>query len=112
MSVPALTRAVVLEDPVSAPDGAGGQQVTWAPLGTLWAEIRPAGGRERSGGLGPEGVQRLRVTLRAAPPDSPRRPRPGQRLREGARVFRLLTVAEADAQGRWLIAIAEEETPT
>jgi head-tail adaptor len=40
---------------------------------------------------------------------SDRRPRPDQRFREGARLFRILAVAEADAQGLYLTCFAREE---
>ncbi len=108
---PRLTRPLVLEDPVTTLDGAGGFATSWQPLGTLWAAIRAGAGRARDGALGPTGAVRLTVTLRAAPPGSPRRPRPDQRLREGTRIFRILAVAEADAEGRYLTCTAEEETP-
>jgi len=108
---PQLTRALVLESPVTVPDGAGGFSTTWQALGTLWAEIRAGSGRERLAALGPLGEVRLRITLRAAPHGSGRRPRPDQRLRDGARIFRILAVAEADAQGRYLICTAIEEAP-
>ena len=108
---PQLTRALVLESPDTAPDGAGGFITTWEPLGTHWAEIRAGTGRERLATLGPLAEVPLRITLRAAPHGNDRRPRPDQRFREGARVFRILAVAEADAQGRYLICTAREETP-
>ena len=108
---PNLTRALVLETPVTVPDGAGGFSTTWQALGTLWADIRAGSGRERLATLGPSGEVRLRITLRAAPHGSTRRPRPDQRLREGARVFRILAVTESDPQGRHLICTAIEETP-
>ncbi|NYS23968.1 head-tail adaptor protein [Rhodobacteraceae bacterium 2376] len=111
MSAPRLTRALVLEHPQAAPDGAGGQAITWSALGMLWAEIRPGAGNERMGAMGPEAAQRLRITLRAAPAGSPRRPRPGQRLVEGPRRFRILAVAEADPTGRYLVCTALEEDP-
>ena len=52
-----------------------------------------------------------RITVRAAPVGAPSRPRPDQRFREGARVFRILAVAERDAVGRYLTCFAEEEEP-
>ncbi len=109
MSAPNLSRALVLEAPVITPDGAGGHVTTWTALGTLWAEIRAGSGRERRAALGPSADVPLRVTLRAAPPDSDSRPRAGQRFREGTRLFRILAVTEADAQGRYLICQAIEE---
>ena len=111
MTTPKLTRAVVLETPVAMPDGAGGQVITWTALGTLWAEIRAGSGRERLGELGPSGDVALRITLRAAPVGALARPRAGQRLREGGRVFRLLSVTEADPKGRYLTCTAQEEVP-
>ena len=43
-----------------------------------------------------------------APFGAASRPRPDQRLREGARVFDILTVAEFDPAGRYLEIEAEE----
>ena len=48
------------------------------------------------------------MLVRTAPVDAPSRPRPGQRLRDGARVFRILTVAESDPTARYLEIVAEE----
>ena len=42
---------------------------------------------ERRGLIAPEGRMLFRLFLRAAPQGSPQRPRPDQRLREGARLF-------------------------
>jgi head-tail adaptor len=109
MSALNLSRALVLETPVITPDGAGGHSTTWTALGTLWADIRAGSGRERRGTLGPSGDVALRVTLRAAPQGSDSRPRAGQRFREGTRLFRILTVTESDAQGRYLVCAAIEE---
>ena len=108
---PHLTRALVLESPVTAPDGAGGFTTNWVALGTHWAEIRAGAGRERLAALGPAGAVALRILIRAAPHGSDRRPRPDQRFREDARIFIILAVAEADVQGRYLICTAREEVP-
>lgn len=108
-AAPRLTRQLVLETPGEAPDGAGGLLRDWRVLGVLWAEITPRSGRDRAG----EGLRlstlSCRITLRAAPPGSGRRPVPGQRLREGARVFRIEAVTERDPGGRYLTCYAEEE---
>ena len=37
------------------------------------------------------------------------RPRPDQRLREGARIFTILAVTERDPEGRFLTCITREE---
>ncbi len=107
----ALNRPMVLEQAVPVPDEAGGQVLAWAGLGTLWVELRPGAGGERLGPIAPEGRMTLRAFCRAAPQGSPQRPRPDQRLREGARIFTILAVAEADAAGAYLVCLLREEVP-
>ena len=72
--------------------------------------------RAAMSGLSPEvlSVARaaFRITVRAAPQGSPQRPAPGQRLRDGARIFTILSVTEQDAEGRFLTLWAEEEVVT
>ncbi|MCA2013391.1 head-tail adaptor protein [Cereibacter sphaeroides] len=107
----ALNRPMVLEEPVTTPDGAGGYTTSWAPLGTLWCELRAGSGSERRGLIAPEGRMLFRVFLRAAPQGSPQRPRPDQRLTEGNRIFTILAVSEADPAGAYLVCHAREEVP-
>ncbi len=73
MTPPVLNRGLVLEAPVSVPDGAGGQITTWSALGTLWGELKPRSGRETNGEAGPLSTARYRITVRAAPPGQTRR---------------------------------------
>ncbi len=96
-----MNRAMVLEEPVDAPDGAGGRVRTWRALGTLWADIR--GGAVRDVGGVPVAV--LKITVRTAPFGAPSRPVAGQRFREGERLFRISGVAEGE---RTLVCTAEE----
>ncbi|WP_375262528.1 head-tail adaptor protein [Palleronia sp.] len=103
------TRALVLETRTQVSDGAGGTVAEWAPLGTLWADMRP-----RTSGLtdGQEvSLSRTlwRIVVRGAPAGAPSRPVAGQRFREGARVFSILTATEDGPQAKWLICQAEEE---
>ncbi|MCB1406474.1 MAG: head-tail adaptor protein [Rhodobacteraceae bacterium] len=107
----ALNRPMRLEEAVVTPDGLGGYSTAWTELGTLWAELRAGSGTERRGAIAPEGRMTFRIYLRAAPQGSPQRPRPDQRLREGARVFTILAVSEADPQGSFLVCHAREEVP-
>lgn len=107
-----LNRPLVLEGTQRSPDGAGGFIETWEARGTLWADLRARTGREAEG----EGVSvaraAFRITVRAAPQGSPQRPEPGQRLRDGARIFTILSVTEQDAEARFLTLWAEEEVVT
>ncbi|QFU08260.1 Phage head-tail joining protein [Rhodobacteraceae bacterium THAF1] len=106
---PNLTRPLTLEAPTETADGAGGLAQGWTALGQLWAEMRPRAGSETSGQEAALSRARWTIITRAAPFGAPSRPAPGQRFRDGARLFDILTVAEADPQARYLTISAEEE---
>jgi len=103
-----LTRKLVLEQRVNTPDGVGGFGVVWQPLGQVWAMVDARGGREAVVGARDVSKVRMRIVVRGAPVGAPRRPKPEQRFREGARVFSILAVSEMDGDGRWLECWAEE----
>lgn len=103
-----LSRRLVLEARESVPDGSGGHAVSWRALGVLWADVAARAGREDFVGARPLARTRYRIVVRGAPVGAPSRPRPDQRLREGRRVFDILTVAERDPDGRFLEIQAEE----
>lgn len=105
---PNLSRPLVLEERQSTPDGSGGFAVSWQALGSLWADVRARTGREDF--IAGQAVPRVkyRILVRGAPVGAPSRPRPEQRLRDGGRVFDILTVTEHDAEGRFLEIVAEE----
>ncbi|MEM8576232.1 MAG: head-tail adaptor protein [Pseudomonadota bacterium] len=109
MSRPRLTHRLTLETPGHTADGAGGYTKTWTALGVLWAELRARAGRERDAGGVPMSRQGYKITVRAAPYGHPERPMPEQRFRDGQRIFRIRSVAEADPGGRHLICFADEE---
>jgi head-tail adaptor len=106
-----LNRLLVLEELIQTPDGAGGFSKSWVPVGNLWAEIRPGVGREAGGEEVTLAAVSYRITVRGAEQGAVRRPRPDQRLREGARVFKVLAVTERDPQGHYLTCFAREEMP-
>lgn len=112
MTAPRLNRALVLEAPIFASDGAGGFSETWAALGTLWAQVAPRSGRETA--TGGVAVSRMgyKITVRAAPEGSSARPAPQQRFRIGVRVFNIEAVTEQDTDARYLICFAHEEFAT
>ncbi|MDT8326185.1 MAG: head-tail adaptor protein [Roseovarius sp.] len=104
-----LNRGLVLEGPDRQPDGAGGFVEVWGPLGTLWAEVVARTGREVAGATVSLSRATYRITVRSAPQGSPARPKPGQRFRDGSRLFLIQSVTERDAAGRFLTCWAEEE---
>jgi head-tail adaptor len=103
-----LLRRLVLEEPQRTPDGSGGFATAWLPVGTLWADVTARTSREDlvAGAARPRVLHR--IVVRGAPVGTPRRPRAEQRLREGGRVFSILTVSERDVNGRYLEIVAEE----
>ena len=112
MTVPVLNRKLVLEHPATIADGAGGYQVTWTTLGTLWAEIRSGTGREREVHNVPRSQVPLIVTVRAAPVGSSNRPRAGQRFVEGGRIYNINAVTELSGKRQYLQCRVLEEVAT
>jgi head-tail adaptor len=105
---PRLSTRLTLEAPQRVADGGGGWQVVWNVVGTLWAEIRSSGARERVSGE--REISRIthRITIRAAEVGSDRRPTAEQRLRKGSRFYALRGVTEMDGRDGYLTCWAEE----
>jgi head-tail adaptor len=104
-----LDRRLVLEAVERVPDGAGGFAEVWASRGVLWGHVRPGAGREAEADFATLSTVPYRITVRAAPVGAPSRPVPGQRFREGTRMFRILAVTEEGGGGRLLVCFAREE---
>ncbi|MGJ8628344.1 MAG: head-tail adaptor protein [Sulfitobacter sp.] len=109
MTVPVLSRALVLEEPGRVGDGAGGFSEGWITLGTLWAEITARTGRETALSGAPVSRVSYKIVVRGAPYGAPDRPKPQQRFRDGARIYTIQAVAERDPEGRYLTCFADEE---
>ncbi len=109
MTRPQLNRPLHLEDPHTTSDGGGGYSTSWVALGVLWAELAALSGREAAGRGTALSLQRYRITVRAAPVGALARPKPDQRFRDGARLFKIDAVAEQDPAGRYLTCFASEE---
>ena len=105
-AVGALRRRLVLEAPVSMPDGLGGATESFETVAALWAQVEWLSGGERWRSGRPEQFASHRITLRwRAGLDA------GQRLRDGARIFDIRAVADPDGGRRRLICLVEEITP-
>ncbi len=103
-----LSRRLVLEAVRRLPDGLGGFDAVWEAQGMLWADVRAKSGREDVVGGQVRSRVIHRILVRAAPLGSASRPRPDQRLRDGARVYDIRAVTEHGTDGRFLEILAEE----
>ncbi len=103
-----LNRKLELEAPVRSGDGAGGFSGTWTVLGTHWGAVEPGAGRLERGEGFPRSRVAYRVTIRAVPPTSVSRPKPGQRFRDGTRVFDIRAVRDS-SDARFLTCLVDEE---
>ncbi len=112
MRLPVLNRKLVLEAPDRTSDGAGGYTIVWAPLGEVWADVRPGSGRESEVHSLPRSQVSLTVFLRAAPVGASSRPVAGQRFRDGARIFNITAVTETGASRHYLQCRVQEEVAT
>jgi len=109
---PQLNRRLVLESPQRVTDGAGGYRVDWIALGNIWAEVTGRSGRDTASAGQPVSKTQYKITLRAAPVGQPDRPAPQKRFRDGGRLYAIKSVFEADAMGRFLVCLVEEEVST
>jgi SPP1 family predicted phage head-tail adaptor len=98
-----LKHRMVLEAPVETPDGAGGVTRAYADSATLWAKVAPVAARGNVEADDPGATITHRIVIRSGPEVSTR-----HRLREGARVFRIVALRDRDGDGRFLEIHAQE----
>lgn len=104
--VGAMRRRLVLEAPVSTPDGLGGVTQSFEAAAAAWAQIEWLSGGERWRIGRPEQFGTHRITLRwRAGVDA------GQRLRDGTRIFDIRAVVDPDGSRRRLVCLCEEVSP-
>lgn len=103
-----LNRKLILEAPVRSADGAGGFSGGWTVLGIHWGRLEPGFGRLERGEEAARSRASYRVIIRAVPPTSVSRPKPGHRFRDGARVFDIRAVQDS-RDVRFLTCLVDEE---
>lgn len=101
-----LRHRVVIEAPVSTPDGAGGETVTWQILATTWAQIEPVAAREDMAGGRLTGVVTHAITMRFRDDVTG-----GMRVLFRGRRHRVLVARDPDPRRRYLVLDTELETP-
>jgi SPP1 family predicted phage head-tail adaptor len=62
----ALRYRLTLEEPIAAPDGQGGTNMSYVAVGQVWAEVKPTGSREvyEDGRLTARITHRIRIRAR------------------------------------------------
>jgi SPP1 family predicted phage head-tail adaptor len=99
----ALKHRLVLEEPLESPDGAGGVRRSYATVTTLWAAVTPVSARGNVVADDVGANVTHRIIIRSGSDVSTR-----HRLREGARIFRILALQDQDGSGRFIEINAEE----
>lgn len=98
-----LRHRLVLEEPLETPDGAGGMTRTYQSLAPLWAKVVPVSARDQVVAAAPGATVTHRIVIRRRDDVTTR-----HRFRDGTRVFRIITLREADGSGRFTEIGAEE----
>ena len=98
-----LRHRLVLEQPVETPDGAGGVSRSYATVTTLWAAVVPVTARGDVVAEDLSATVTQRIVIRSGPEVTTR-----HRLREGARIFRVLALRDQYGSGRFIEINAEE----
>lgn len=109
MSLPQLNTPLKLEVALRTRDDSGGYTTAWTYLGDLWAQVKLGTGKDAEHAGLPVSTVTYKITVRAAPIGSPRRPVAGQRFREGERIYAILAVAEEKCDRRYLTVFARDE---
>jgi SPP1 family predicted phage head-tail adaptor len=100
-----LNRRLTLEAPVEVADGAGGVIRTYESVATLWASVTPREARTPLDAEQAGGTITHRIGVRFCAGITTR-----HRLRDGARVFRIIGLRDRDGRGRFLQIDAQERT--
>jgi SPP1 family predicted phage head-tail adaptor len=98
-----LRHRLVLEAPVETPDGAGGVTRSFAAVATLWAAVTPVAARGTVDAASLATDVTHRIVVRAGTDITTR-----HRLRQGARIFRIVALRDADGRGRYVEIDARE----
>jgi len=98
-----LRHRLVIEQPETTPDGAGGLTESWIALAEVWGAIEPLSGSERveAGRIAGRHMHDITIRYRG---DVSR----NMRIRLSDRIFHILTLEDVGGRGQWLRILAEE----
>ncbi len=97
-----LRERVTIERPVRVSDGTGGESVSWAALGTVWAEVASLAGSEVTQAERDEARGRYTVTMRHRDDVIA-----DMRLVWRGKVLNIRGLRDPDGRRRWLAVSAE-----
>ena len=105
MKIGNLRKRIAIQAEQQTPDGAGGYDLAWTTLATVWAEISPASGNEVYAAGHLEGHVTHKVTLRWR---SDLSITTDMRLVTNNRAFNIRAVLNKDEGNQWAILLVEE----
>ena len=97
---------LLIEEPVDAPDGAGGAERLWREIAATWGMIVPISARLREFAARADERTTHHVTVRHRTDV-----RSGMRFRKGERLLRVMSAHDPDESGRFLLCRCEEDRP-
>jgi SPP1 family predicted phage head-tail adaptor len=98
-----LNMRLALEAPVDAPDSIGGLVRTWSLVSEVWASVRPLSSAQRLAADSAQSLVTHAVTLRWRADVTG-----AMRLRDGPRIFEILSIADAEGEKRRLVCRCRE----
>ncbi|MDH4319948.1 MAG: phage head closure protein [Desulfobulbaceae bacterium] len=99
-----LRHRVIIQAAGGTANGYNEVVATWSNVATVWADVRPASGKEQWRGLEPEAVVSHEVAMRYRAGVGP-----ANRLLFGSRVLNIKAVLNLDERNRELLLLCEEK---
>jgi len=103
-AIAGMRERVTLQSPARAADGAGGADVSWTDVATIWAQVEEGAGGERLAGERLAARAALTLTLRYRVGITTE-----MRVLWSGRVLNIRAVRDADGRKRFLTLECEEE---
>lgn len=106
-SIGELNRRITIEKKTRAADGGGGSNSTWSTFATVWARVKPMGGREIISADGKSHRLTHKVTVRFRTDITT-----DMRVKYNGAVMDILSSQDEDDARRWLVLNCEEGSPS
>ena len=104
-----LRHVIALQEVTNTVDAGGGQGRTWATTAIVWAEVKPASGREQLHAMQLQDSVTHRITIRYC---SDVKPTSKWRILFDGRHFNIRSVLNVDERNKFLVIMADEGVGT